>query len=192
MKSTANRLVNIQPAVKSSESSIAQSSVLLRAVSTEYLLASAANRFIFEDSSYPVDFKYLVFIMLVSGCRISEVLNIRDCDISGNYRIVIHGSKGSNNRVIYVPELPGGKLNIGNSGFKLFSVYSRFYVYRVLKKHGMYISKEGNKNLAVTHSFRNVYASEVHQIVGSSKEKSEALGHKSQKSREYYERQIFK
>lgn len=192
MKSTANRLVNIKPAVKSSESPFAQSSVLLQADSPEYLLESAANRLIYENSSYPVDFKYLVFIMLVSGCRISEALNIRGCDISGNYRIVIHGSKGSNNRVIYVPVLPVGKLIISSPSFLVFGLYSRFYVYRVLRKHGIYVSKEGNKNLAVTHSFRNVYASEVHQIVGSSKEKSEALGHKSQKSREYYERKIFK
>lgn len=186
------QLITSKADAKSVMSPSAQSSALLRANSAECLLSDAAMEFILHNHAYPIDFKYLVYLLLVSGCRISEALGVTSDDITGNYRIRLRGSKGSNDRVIFLPELPVGKLNLlAGQGF-IWQVYSRFYVYRVLKQHGIYISKEGNQNKAVTHAFRNAYAAELQTIVGSSELKSQAMGHKSLKSKQYYERKIFK
>lgn len=191
-KDAFSKLLTSKDATKSVISPPAQSSALLRANSAECLLSDAAMEFILHNSTYPIDFKYLVYLLLVSGCRISEALRVRNCDITGNYRIRLRGSKGSNDRVVFLPELPMGKLSPGTAQFEVWSCWSRYYVYRVLKKHGIYLSKEGNKNKAVTHAFRNAYAAELQTIVGSSELKSQAMGHKSLKSKQYYERKIFK
>lgn len=192
MKMRNDMLVTSKLTIKPDVSSSAQSSGLLTVNDAAKLLSDSAMIFIYSDNGYPLLFKYLVYLLLVSGCRISEALNVRGCDVTGCYRIVLHGSKGSNNRVVFLPLLSEGGLGVTPPSVLVWGIYSRFYVYRVLKKHGIYLSKEGNKNMAVTHSFRNAVAAELQLIVGSTAEKSIALGHKSQKSRQYYERKIFK
>lgn len=191
-KDAFNQLLTSKPPSISDESPSAQSSALLRANSAERLLSDSAMEFILQNSTYPLDFKYLVYLLLISGCRISEALKVTSNDITGNYRVHLKGSKGSNDRVIFLPQLSAGALLLSSGNYPIWQVYSRFFVYRVLKQHGIYLSKEGNQNKAVTHAFRNAYAAELQTIVGSSELKSQALGHKSLKSKQYYERKIFK
>lgn len=185
-------LLTSKDGTNSSISPSAQSSGLLRTNNAECLLSDAAMEFILHNSTYPIDFKYLVYLLLVSGCRISEALKVNSNDITGSYRVHLRGSKGSNDRIIFLPPLPFGTLNVGSGNYPIWQVYSRFYVYRVLKQHGIYLSKEGNQNKAVTHAFRNAYAAELQTIVGSSELKSQAMGHKSLKSKKYYEQKLFK
>lgn len=186
------QLVTSKPASKSVESPIAQSSALLRSNSAECLLSELVMEFVLHNSNYPVVFRYLVYLLHISGCRISEALSVTPEAVVGNYRIRLKGSKGSNDRVVFIPELPIGNLVLGSSNVPIWQVYSRFYVYRVLKQHGIYLRKEGNKNKAVTHAFRNAYAADLQNLVGSSELKSQAMGHKSLKSKQYYERKLFK
>lgn len=166
--------------------SSAQSTKLYREVSEGDSIKSKAEAFITTDTIYPSDFHYLIYILLVCGCRVSEVLKIKGSDVTGNYYIKITASKGSNDRIVFVPRIKGQELVQGGNKGLLFSNYSRFYVYRFCKKYGLYIITDGMKNNKVTHSFRNLYADNVLELSEGTKTASDAMGHKSLRSISYY------
>jgi integrase len=128
----------------------------------------------------------------MTGARVSEVLRLRHCDIDNMGLISIPSSKGSYSRVLSVdltlfkrylkPEVPA----------QIFTNLSRFCVHRKLIEWGCYFTKEGSSNKAVTHVCRNIYAYRMQRMGIGGEQLSNGLGHKSMKSRVYYERKIIK
>lgn len=173
--------------INSVKSPPAQSPEVLHGNSKVDLFREKVETFCSANVLYPLRFRYLVWILLHSGCRVSEVLRLRDSDVTGNYLIRIRASKGSEDRIVTIPPLGQGKLIGVKSNAFLFDSYSRFYVYRVCKSHGLYIKKGDLEHYSVTHSFRHVYANQIQQLAKGDSVASRAMGHKNSKSIKYYD-----
>lgn len=133
-----------------------------------------------------VDFKFLIWIMLHTGCRVSEALHINSNDVNENWFVKITGSKGSHSRIKLIPPFPlfYPKLQIDN--ILLFQGISRFYVYRQLKDMGIYKKFNNNKNQSVTHYFRHIYAENLKSVDKNNDASSREIGHRSRKNISYY------
>lgn len=129
---------------------------------------------------------YLFILQIRTGCRISEALNVQIGHITADGNVLIKGLKGSKDRICYCPEilewLPKAR---GNSGIVFFGM-NRFSAYRYLKNLGISTLKNGRKHESVTHLFRELYIAQNLKIVERGSTLSESIGHKSQKSTEYY------
>ena len=187
-----DQLSSLQRRSNDALSGPAQSPALLTPNSVEDSFLQTLQSFITNNKAYPNQFKLMAWFMYCSGARVSEVLRVRACDVNGRYRVLIRASKGSQNRVCLISPLAGIELDMMGGGQNLLFQYSRFYVYRVFRNLGLSIRKEGNVNSSVTHSARNIYASEVRALTGVTDDMSNALGHKSKKSKLYYAKKIIK
>ena len=145
-------------------------------------------RVVYDKQMYPLSLRYMIFLMLYTGCRISEALRVNKTDCSRNNSVRIRASKGSNDRIINLPKLDNMLLrDIQGTGL-IFKDYDRFFIYRVCKQHGMVLNKVGTINHSVTHSFRAAYAFDMLEISETDFLKANVLGHRSIKSVEYYEK----
>lgn len=128
----------------------------------------------------------IVFLLRISGARISEILDIRGSDIIDNDMLLIRGKKKSRSRVVRVPELANQLKNIKRSqNVFLFSV-SYWQVYRYLKKVGVVTYHQKPHHDIVTHQFRHDYISHAQKTTQSIETTAEIIGHKSTKSTQTY------
>lgn len=121
-----------------------------------------------------------------NGCRISEVLRLRNAQVQPNGLAWVEGSKGSRGRLLYLGLSPEEALKTANSPAKLpvFPV-SYMQVWRACIKYGFASKIQGHKHLAVTHAGRYRLAQEIAK--GSTEELAgEVLGHKSKNTIQYY------
>lgn len=148
------------------------------------------NRFktsLSEIKRYDVSVYNLALVQLSCGCRVSEALNICPGDILINGNIVIHGAKGSNDRIVSVGELREWLLRCRANNIKPFEGLNRFYVYRVYKRFGLIFETKNRKSKAVTHSLRYMYIATAAQSVESEVIKK-SIGHVSVSSTKVYEK----
>lgn len=131
----------------------------------------------------------LYVLMCSCGCRISEALKIAPHHITNAGSFVIKGSKGSESRMYKVSELSEWLLWCKKNGIYPFDCLNRFYVYRVFKSVGIEHKFEGNKKNSVTHLPRHLLALEAKSIDVGEEIISDALRHKSTKSKIYYEKE---
>jgi len=127
-------------------------------------------------------------IQRISGVRVGEVLNVKAVDIMDNQNIYIHGSKGSNDRIVNCPAVISiicKNVDI-NTRQSIFTVsYTQYY--RFLKKHGDILHIVGKKNNYVSHSFRKKLLNQIYNSGCAKKEKiGHAIGHRSKKTINYY------
>lgn len=132
--------------------------------------------------------KKLYVLMCSCGCRISEALKIAPHHITNTGSFVIKGSKGSGSRMYKVSELSEWLLWCKRNSIYPFDCLNRFYVYRVFKSVGIEHKFEGNKKNSVTHLPRHLLAIEAKSIDAGGEVISDALRHKSSKSKVYYEK----
>lgn len=121
-----------------------------------------------------------------NGCRISEVLRLRNGQVQPNGLAWVEGSKGSRGRLLYLGLCPEEAQQVANSPAKLpvFPV-SYIQVWRACIKYGFASKIQGHKHLAVTHAGRYRLAQEIAK--GSTEELAgEVLGHKSKNTIQYY------
>lgn len=128
-------------------------------------------------------------ILMNTGCRISECLNISPYDITVSGAFYIKGLKGSESRLYKLPEVANYMVNCKRLGVYPFEGLSRFYVYRVFKKCGIGYRFEGNKHASVTHLPRHVMAIDAKSIEGGNNYVTDVLRHKSEKNRAYYDKE---
>lgn len=133
-----------------------------------------------------IDFKFLIWIMLHTGCRVSEALQIKSNDINENWFVKIKGAKGSHSRIKLIPPFPLTYVKLKIPNIYLFQGISRFYVYRQLKNMGIYEQFGNNKNKSVTHYFRHIYAQNLKSVDQKNEASSRELGHKNHKNIVYY------
>ncbi len=166
--------------------SVAQTNKLLQLNSNYNNEYSKVISKVLGNSYLSVDFKFLIWIMLHTGCRVSEALQIKSNDINENWFVKIKGAKGSHSRIKLIPPFPlkYNKLKIKN--IYLFAGISRFYVYRQLKNMGIYERFGSNKNKSVTHYFRHIYAQNLKSVDQKNEASSRELGHKNHKNIVYY------
>lgn len=125
-------------------------------------------------------------LLLFSGCRVSEVCNIAPEDILSNTQVLIHGLKGSGNRICTL----GVMTDFLEFKFRKSWMWSqglnRWYVYRICKEYGVYETILGNKNLAVTHSGRHELIIGLRKAGLEPAEIAELIGHKNVESTKHY------
>jgi integrase len=128
----------------------------------------------------------VLLLLLEHGARISEVLNLRLSDLKGCDRVMLHGLKGSDNRLIegvsYYADLFGFLSLFPNVG----CVYSRWYYYRLCNKLGIRFQSAGSTKASVTHAGRHLYVDGLSGMDIQVSDLQRVMGHKSQKSTECY------
>ena len=186
MKRKSSTLSSVSRGTKSVLAPPAQSDSLLQLGTGDYSLIVFFRTRIYQLTMYPLSFRIMLSVLLDTGARISEILRLRSVDINMNYRVSIRAAKGSSDRVVAVRPYPDVSIDQFRACFNEFCDYSRFYVYRVMKAHGLYLSNSTGGNNSVTHAPRHLLAREVEQLSGSVEIAGKALGHKGSKSIKYY------
>lgn len=128
----------------------------------------------------------LFLIMYYSGCRVSEVLRLREKDILDNDYVIITASKGSENRAVHVPNI--GSMCISNdfnSDDLLFNM-DRFAVYRMSRKIGFDNIDCGLFSDKPTKLFRYALASSVYSKTKDIDIVARLLGHKNSDNSRFY------
>jgi integrase len=134
----------------------------------------------------PLKERMILWLLLNSGCRVSEALNLHASDVTVLNDVLIRGSKGSADRLLRIPFLNGiGLHKVSGPGY-LFEDFNRYYIYRLCKLRGLYVRKDNRENYSVTHSFRNYYAWSMQSLAGTTVTTSNVMGHKSRKSILHY------
>ncbi len=128
----------------------------------------------------------ILSLLSISGCRISELLDIYQCDFIRPDTVIIHGKKGSASRTITSPILEKYfVLNCPNPDEQVFRV-SYATVYRECLRSGYFVRHKGSKNKSVTHSFRYKYISSLNDVARNTKVVADCVGHRSRKTSETY------
>lgn len=120
--------------------------------------------------------------------RISEALSISSKNITSKGSIVIKGLKGSNDKLIDIPELRSFFIECRLNGVNPFSGLSRFVVYRTYKKFLINCYESYGSKTAVTHGFRYAKVREVKEVENDLQLSSIVLGHKNINSTKHYDR----
>lgn len=128
----------------------------------------------------------IIDLLFFSGCRISEVLDITGTDINQIGSVRIRGKKGSKSRIIKPSFTRDILMRYQGRLSYIFHDYSRHFVYRELRKCGLYHSIPGNKKQATTHLGRHIMGSEVHNSTNDINLTQSTLGHVNQKSTKSY------
>jgi len=141
---------------------------------------------IYQSLSLPMEIKACTYLLDVYGLRITEVLNITNHDIDLHGRIKIKGLKGSSNRIITGGHYEAYFINCKNKNIHPFTIYDRFFYYRLFKKMGIFISFCNYAKRAVTHACRHQFIAEMQQSGSDILDAQKYIGHKSVKSTEHY------
>ena len=142
------------PLINSVLNPIAQTTKLCSA-HTQLLIGNDSNIIrIMKDPAVYIQDRALIELLYIGGLRISEALNIKCNHITKDGRVMIIGSKGSNNKII--TPMINQQYFINCSIFNISPFYgkNRFYYYRLFKEKGLYIFRKTAENNSVTHSFR--------------------------------------
>lgn len=133
-------------------------------------------------------FSAIVLVLLTTGARVTEVLQIRKKDVSPCGTVFLHGLKGSCNRFFSLPFL----LNFAGDATTspstlLFDVsYSALYAQIKIELNGVFhIPSQGRD--VVTHWFRYSYVCELIALCGADAEQiARAIGHRNLTSTVHY------
>lgn len=127
-----------------------------------------------------------VGLMFSAGLRISSLLLIDYTCISSNLVITIKQLKGSNTlyaQPIYYREV---WRKVYENKLSPFSLYDRFFFYRLFKRYDLVLKNGVGRNDSVTHSPRKYLANEMYGAQNDLEAAKNALGHKSVSSTKYY------
>jgi integrase len=124
----------------------------------------------------------IVYVLRHSGCRVSEILDARGCDIVSPCEFLIHGKKGSASRILRFPEL--SPILSDSMRFPerriFFSNYMR--VYRYLRSLGVSVREKGNRNHSVCHAFRYEKIRAICDVSRDVKTTADCIGHRSKRT----------
>lgn len=128
----------------------------------------------------------LFLIMLESGCRVSEVLRLRFCDVFGINKVYIRASKGSSDRIVSVSGLVNKKILNRSDKDLIFNYFDRFFVYRFSRDYIINKMDSGLFFDKATKIFRYSLASAVYQETENLETVANLLGHKNVDNARYY------
>ncbi len=140
-----------------------------------------------ENSKHRLGRYYQVFMLQYhSGCRITEILNITQDDITLNGEVYIRALKRGQNRVIFSSEARQYLVKSKRNNLAPFRDCNRFTARRILQAIGVGKRKKGRQVDSITHIFRDEYMKRMRSINMNERDRSNTIGHKSTKSTEAY------
>lgn len=145
-----------------------------------------------NDNRLPIELRLLIDLLLSSGCRISELLAPQGFIVRKNGLIELYASKNKVKHVFRSANFDSYLMNFAGSYYRGLSNYSRFQIYRLFKKLGIYATFENNTKMSVTHLPRHVVGSLTYQSTNDMADVKHVLNHKSINSSEYYVKKIKK
>ena len=130
----------------------------------------------------------LATLQLRFACRINELLRISYKDIDQLGRIIIHGSKGSSDKVIDSGEWREQFLNFRKFNVSPFESLNYDYVYRCYRQVGLKFTDGISKKQKVTHALRYAGISLLSAPGVNMEAKQQLTGHKQAKTTKYYDK----
>lgn len=127
-----------------------------------------------------------VDLMLSGGLRLSELLSANTFFVNSLGQVVIHGSKGSADKL--VTPLYHKAFWLKSVGWRAnpFVFVSRFSWYRFLKAQGVCMHEKGRGNNIVTHAARKLQAHNLFNGGVAIEGVRDIIGHRSISSTRYY------
>ena len=129
---------------------------------------------------------YIFRLQCLSGCRISEALNVSCDDIGVNGSVMLRGLKGSNDRYFFDAELAKYFISVKSREGLVWRYCNRFSAYRLLRGLGVGTQKVGRERMSITHVFRNEHIKQIRSMTSNKEVIASGVGHKSIKSQEHY------
>lgn len=145
-----------------------------------------------NDKSNAIVDRIVIALLMAYGLRISEVLNIRYNDITPQGTILIHGSKGSENRFISGMQFSKYIVSHALSFTTHLRYRNRWYYYRLFKRIGIYKKMTGNTNFSVTHAFRYEFIKQLQGMTKDINETGKIIGHKNTNNTKRYDQKTKK
>ncbi len=130
----------------------------------------------------------IVYMLFTYGLRISEVLSIRWCHVICYGKVVVHGKKRSNNRILDLGVLSDFFNSAVGSNELVFHGISRFSVRRWMLRHGFYLRLHNNSKTISTHMGRHLQLMVMRSSGVDVLDSKAYIGHKSVKSTEHYQK----
>ena len=125
-------------------------------------------------------------LLFTYGLRVSELLSCNSKDMVDRDIIRIKGCKGSNDRILRVVDNRDYWAKRYLVDYQLSYDYNRFFIYRLLKQHGIYEVFGDNKKYSVTHIARHMIMLKYKDKGLNDQQLCEVLGHRSIKSIKWY------
>lgn len=139
-----------------------------------------------KNNEYPRYIKACIALMYEHGLRISELLAIREYDLSPLELIRIRSKKGSAQRIIK-PTLYSQEWFRDTAYMpSLLKQLNRWYFHRLCIRYGFYFYMDNGKNRSTTHYFRHLYFLGLEISQWDKETIKNAAGHRSIKSQDYY------
>jgi len=138
------------------------------------------------ENILPEYVKIFFRVALTYCVRVSELLNLRTCDILPGNRVLVQGLKGSASYIIVLPGIEKfHNYCIAKGQVRYIFPISYMVLYRWAKRIGMGLDVGNRKNQAVTHISRYLMS---RALTGrySDKTASDVLRHRSLKSLSFY------
>jgi len=128
----------------------------------------------------------LLKVVFLYGCRISEVLSLTHADCLSGCRVILHGSKGSNSRLLYLPCLDEYLASLPTSEPEAYLFPLQYQsARRACVSLGIVHTRTGRHNQTATHSGR-VYVAQNASNAQTPVVAGQLLGHRSLRSIYYY------
>jgi integrase len=167
-------------------SPFAQSASLCLPDSNTLSLLNNTIYFLTSNQCHSMPELLLVDLMLSGGLRISEVLNPPTFQINMLGQVYIVGSKGSNSKLVTPLFFRYWWQARAPFVYSPFINYSRFFAYRLFKKHSLVLYNKKGGNNSCTHSLRHLQVSLMQLLELPQEELSRLIGHKSLTAIKYY------
>lgn len=177
---------------KSAAKPFAQDRKLLHVGSDQVAGMIRAVEQLYQNPSICILDKAVTELLMLNGCRISEVLRIKSYNINELGYIIVKVSKGNHKRHLISSSYKQFWLKYKRCCNSDLNYRNRFYYYRLYKKYGIQLIASNGVNYAVTHSFRNLLIT----VVPGENDDLEAIknfiSHKSIKSTIHYHEKSIK
>lgn len=124
--------------------------------------------------------------LLVSGCRVRELLSVKWSDVSVYGQVIISGSKGSSSRAFSIPGYDIILIDFRERHQDPFFCLSYSYIYRSFLRHGISQESSTGDRRKVAHSLRYQAISGMYDQTGEMQKVADIIGHRTVKTTDYY------
>lgn len=164
----------------------AQSAIVLQMGNIEIAALKTLQKIASEGMNRWGHYALGVDLMLSGGLRVSELVSADVVLVNANGQVLFKGRKGSADRLVTPLFQREYWLKLRGWVHNPCSVVSRFSWYRFLKAQGIVLHESGHIHNSVTHAARKLYAHQLFAAGVDGRSVADVVGHRSERSTEYY------